>query len=195
MNIEGAENNNKDPLEMLRQQICQKWGNQVRYPRDCEALSEHIFHLTRQQVHSHTLQRFFKLLKPASERPRDFTLDTLARYIGYADFNAFVENKPLDEPLVSGFEYQTLGSDYKGDIFEIAYAPNRRLKLKLREAGLYEVLESENSKLMKGDLLEIEAMVLRFPLYVRNVIRDKKELGPYIGAKSGGLTRLVNIKE
>ncbi len=57
----------------------------------------------------------------------------------------------------------------------------------------FKIDDSTNSKLIKGDRLKITHLILHQELIAGDVVRDGISLGPYRGAKNGGLTYLEII--
>ena len=73
---------------------------------------------------------------------------------------------------------------------EITYLPDRRLILEYLGNNRYQVTASENSKLQKGDEVEILNFVLHHPLLVVNVWRDGESLGQFTAGRVSGLSSI-----
>ena len=63
-------------LILLKKKVEEKFGERVRYSRQCEALSEAIFEATGERLSLVTLKRFFGFTT-AKVEPRLSTLDIL----------------------------------------------------------------------------------------------------------------------
>ena len=85
-------------LDQLRQSIRQVsgLGDKVLHPRDFMFLEEGIAaKLNEPSVTEKTLKRFFGYDKTRDDSSiRLYTLDVLSQYVGYADWNDFLENLP-----------------------------------------------------------------------------------------------------
>jgi hypothetical protein len=78
--------------DAIREKIEKRFGKPIRYSRDCEALSLSIARACQERVSATTLKRLFGFAKEI-EKPRKFTLDVIARYAGYANWNAALEDE------------------------------------------------------------------------------------------------------
>lgn len=74
--------------ESVKQQIEQVYGQEIKYPRDCEGLAACITAKTGNSISSSTLKRLYRFVKTSS-KPSQFTLDTIALYIGYQDWESY----------------------------------------------------------------------------------------------------------
>ena len=75
-------------LKLLTQNIEQRIGFPMRTPKDFDTLSESILRKVHSQVSSSTLKRIWGYL-PSVSTPRQSTLDILAQYLDFADFQSF----------------------------------------------------------------------------------------------------------
>ena len=69
----------------------------------------------------------------------------------------------------------------------ISYPPNRSVIIENMGDNHFRVIESENSKLLKGDLLTLTHIVRHYPLLVSEVIRDGRSLGAFTAGKAQGI--------
>ena len=67
-----------------------KFGKEIRYPSDCDSLSEDIFISTKQKISVSTLKRLLGFVSGVQE-PRLYTLDVLAKYLGYNNWDFYLE--------------------------------------------------------------------------------------------------------
>ena len=74
--------------EDIKQQIQQIYGQEIKYPIDCEGLAACVSETTGNRISSSTLKRLFGFVKTSSN-PSQFTLDTIALYFGYPDWVSF----------------------------------------------------------------------------------------------------------
>ena len=95
-------NQQDNHIAQLREAMEKKAGRQMHTPKDFDFLSESIFEELHQKVSATTLKRLWGYLQESSA-PRTSTLDLLAQYVGYADWDSFCqqEDKPIEpiEPI------------------------------------------------------------------------------------------------
>ncbi|MGD9930988.1 MAG: hypothetical protein AB7U05_13300 [Mangrovibacterium sp.] len=76
-------------IEILKEDIQNKFGKEIRYGKDCNELSEVILDNTKRQVSTSTLKRFFGIID-SPFKPSRYTLDTLAIFLGFNDWHAYL---------------------------------------------------------------------------------------------------------
>lgn len=81
----------------IKQQIEAQFGQPIRYSKDCESLARHLSVVCRESISPTTLKRLFGFAKPIA-RPRLYTLDVLANYIGFGSWKQLEENGSLLQP-------------------------------------------------------------------------------------------------
>lgn len=137
-----------------------------------------------------TLKRLVGILKYESS-PRDFTLDVLARYLGYDSWRQLCEG--IDR-RISDFNVPDTFVDAallpEGRRIVLEWDPDRHIEIMHIGGGQYEVTDSLNSKLLKGDIITLTQIALNFPFVVKEVIRGDTSLGNYSTAHEFGLKTL-----
>lgn len=78
-------------LLKLKEEIQNLIGIKVLYAADCQILSEQILCSTKRQISVSTLKRFFGIINSPFS-PSKYTLDTLAIYLRYADYQEFINH-------------------------------------------------------------------------------------------------------
>ena len=173
-------------VEMLKR----KSGSDLRQPSDCEILSLDIESKTGVRIGATTLKRLVGFAQD-ERTPHTSTLDAIARYLGYAHWD---ELSKIEDNGNSDFETpddEVRSADLQtGACVEITYLPDRRLILEYLGNNRYQVTASENSKLQKGDEVEILNFVLHHPLLVVNVWRDGESLGQFTAGRVSGLSSI-----
>ena len=165
-------------------------GNDLRIPSDCEYLSLDIESKTGVRIGGTTLKRLLGFAQD-ERTPHTSTLDAIALYLGYAHWEELSQiedkgNSDFDAP-----DEEIRSSDLQPNAnVEIAYLPDRRLKLQYLGNQRYRVVESENSKLRVGDEVEIQNFVLHHPLLVLNVWRNGESLGQFTAGRVSGLSSI-----
>lgn len=182
----------KIPFHII-QLLKRKSGNELRLPSDCEYLSLDIESKTGVRIGATTLKRLIGFAQD-ERTPHTSTLDAIARYLGYAHWDELSKiedngNSDFDSP-----DDEIRSADLQpGANVEITYLPDRRLTLEYFGDCRYRVTASENSKLQKGDKVEILNFVLHHPLLVVNVWRDGESLGQFTAGRVSGLSSIKLI--
>ena len=76
----------------------------------------------------------------------------------------------------------------------IGWSPNRMLTLRYLGESLYEVVTTENSKLLCGDRFVTGCFIKGQPLLLPYVERDGARTMPFVAGRHGGLT-VVRLKK
>lgn len=163
-------------------------GKPIEQPNHCQILALDIESKTGEHVGVNTIKRLLGFIDDERE-PRITTLNIIALYLGYEDWNALklLDNKKGN----SGFdETQTeihAAQLELGTMIEITYLPNRKLVVKYLGDSSFVVVESINGKLCVGDLLALDYIVCDYPLLVSEVMREGKSLGSFTAGKQQGI--------
>ncbi len=175
-------------------QIEEKFRKEIRYPSDCEALAGDILHVTKQTISTSTLKRIFGFIA-GSKEPRLYTLDVIANYLGYNNWDNYIE-KQLNIQNSEFISIKQIDIDklIPNSLVEICYAPETKLTLQYLDNYEFEIKESINSKLQEKDLLRIFNLIKNYPLIINSVTRNNVNLGSYKAAKISGITE-INILE
>ena len=181
--------------DIIKQLLEKRFNNEIRYPVDCESLSEDIFIVTKSRVSSSTLKRLLGFVR-GTEEARLSTLDIIAEYLSFKNWNDLIINLN-DSGNSDFFNLDVIKSDELeiGCEIELKYDPNRVLCLKYIGNYNFEIFKSENSKLKTNDLLSIYYIVKNQPLYIRKVIRENRDIGEYNAGLLGGITSVTMIKK
>ena len=132
---------------------------------------------------------------------REKTLDVLSRFVGYPDFKTFeIEYCSSEEAYSSQrlFSQTLVSEDLKlEDVVEIQWNPNRICHLRYLGESLFEVIDSQNSKLCKGDTFKCTHFHLNQPLILLNYLHKDQPLCKFVVGGRGGLTiaRVIKINE
>jgi len=180
---------------ITRNQIEEKFGKPLRYPSDYDALSIDIKVATGERISINTLKRLTGAIDDVKE-PRLSTLDIIAKYLGFNDWDVYIKNMSDDGNSSFGKDENSI--DQKdlpiGCKVEFHYNPGRKVVLHKDSDMLFCVDESFGSKLRINDRMEIGSFHLHYPLFSKNVTRGTEMLGPFTAGKISGLTYLKIIK-
>ena len=178
--------------ERIKDMIAERFGREIRYSQDCEALSEDIFSRTGERLGVSTLKRMFGFTAAVVEA-RPSTMDIIAQYLGYGNGYKGLSADLGNDSAISAFDtldavdITSLGVDTR---ILLTYSPKRRIVMTYKGEGWFAINESENSKLVAGDIIRVANLTVGFELHAADVIRDGRSLGAYRAAKSGGLTTI-----
>lgn len=96
-----------DILQLL-EEVKKVYDFPLNHAKDCENLAYHISNKTSERISGSTIKRLYGFVKTTS-LPNKFTLNLLAKYIGFDDYNSFVE--AIDpKPITTSF--QTITNNY-----------------------------------------------------------------------------------
>ena len=187
---------NTKELDNLREDIKEAAGlkDKTLSPSDFNQLQQDIkAKLPQLAINTKTLKRLFGYDK-TNEKSfiRLYTLDVLSRFLGYENWNAYLEHLHLLERSGSGdFKGDEINADDLriGDTLRIAWQPNRKSTLKYLGNQKFEVAETENSKWQVGDTFLCKHFIMGKPLYVDNLIGKDGVLksAMYVVGEKGGI--------
>ena len=184
---------NPQHITLLRQLVEESANHAIATSNDFIFLSGEIQGRLKETLSASTLKRLWGYVDGyASVRPS--TLDILARFVGFPDWETFVSDYCEVESVQSSHRVVSKSLYTKdlnvGDQVEIAWNPNRRCKLKYLGNSLFEVVTSENAKLKPGDRFLCQRFTKNQPLYVELITNDgNTEL--FVMGNKGGLTKLT----
>ena len=170
-------------IELLRE----KSGNEILLSRDCELLALDVESVTGEHIGVNTVKRLLGFIADERE-PRTSTLDIIARYLGYDDWEALrlMDANSSNSSFDDRDEYLACYLEI-GQRVLVSYPPNRTLTIENQGDNHFIVLESENSKLQKGDQLTLTHLVRGYPLLVADVMREGRSLGAFTAGKAQGI--------
>lgn len=182
-------------IALLRQRVEESANHRIKTSTDFSFLSGVIQERLGETLGTSTLKRIWGYVDGYAST-REGTLDILARFIGYPDWETFVSDYCEQEGVHSSHRViqNTLWSkDLKeGNIVEVKWNPNRTCRFRYLGMGHFEVSESHNAKLKVGDTFHCERFTLMEPLYVDHLIQKgggTAEL--FVMGNKGGLTLLA----
>ena len=165
-----------------------KSGSDLRLPADCEFLSLDIQSKTGVRIGATTLKRLVGFAHD-ERTPHTSTLDVIARYLGYAHWDELAKIEDSGNSAFDASDGEVRSADLQPDAcVEIAYLPDRIVRMRYLGNQRYQVVESQNSKLQVGDEVEIQNFVLHHPLLALNVWRNGEPLGQFTAGSISGLS-------
>ena len=188
---------NEKALEELRNRIRTAAGlnDKALSPHDFKELQRSIIlKVQNSSITDKTLKRFFGYDRTDDNSlVRLYTLDVLSQYVGFENWNAFLEHFRLQSGEGSGdFIGEEISSNDLniGETLHIEWNPNRKSLLKYLGYLRFEIIETENSKWQVGDSFSCKHFILGKPLYVDNLTDKNGTLKSkmFVVGGKGGLT-------
>lgn len=182
----------KEQIANLRKNVEEALGRQLQTPKDFDLLSERIFARVGEMVSCNTLRRIWGKMDEGRE-PRISTLSILARFIGYADFNAFTCNaEKYDGAMDSsspfmGRRLSVTDGLTRGDRLRLTWQPGRVCDIEYNGSLHFRVIHSENTRLKEGDTFLCGIIIEGQPLYLDQLQQGENPPTAYICGKSGGV--------
>lgn len=172
----------------------QKVGCNVTTASGATFLRNDIESVTGENLSANTIKRLVGNL-PYDNSPRGTTLEIIAKYLGYDSWQLL--NDDLNQKISAFnsdncfYELDKIPVDQR---IKIEWEPNRKILLQHKTGYEYEVISSENSKLIEGDILTLSEIAVGFPFMVKNVVRDGNDLGNYIASPKLGIKNIEILK-
>ena len=186
---------NPQHIALLRQLVAEAADHSIETSTDFIFLSGEIQGRLKETVSTSTLKRIWGYVDGYASI-RTVTLDVLARFVGFPDWETFVTDYCETDSVQSSHKVMAkslLSNELAvGDNVEICWNPNRRCLLSYKGDNLFEVVESENAKMKVGNLFTCDRFTPNEPLYVEHITEDgSKEL--FVMGNKGGLTKVKKI--
>lgn len=179
-------------IEELKLLVEEKYGRGLNTTTDFEMFSVHLKKRYDKIVSSSTLKRIYGYVSD-EHRPRIATLDVLAQYAGFNTYKDFVFHLKSSTKYNSSFFMADQLSSAElsaGAEIVIGWSPNRMLTLRYLGNSVFEVVASENSKLLPGDRFTTGCFIMGQPLLLPYIERNGKHTMPFVAGRNGGLTIL-----
>jgi len=183
--------------KVIKNMIEDKFGQPVRYPRDCDALSSHISKECKTGLSGSTLKRLFGFTKrKGNEQPRLYTLDIISDYLGHKGWEDLSKKLMIGETPSDYIELEELVPEKikRGEIIRLGYENHIEVALMYLGKQQFEVIESTDKKLNPGFLLKFKKAVAHYPLPIAEILDGKLNTGPYVVGKVSGITYIRRYK-
>ena len=185
------DNINKAMIAALRREIETAVNRRLATPKDFDALREMIFSRLHILVSATTLKRIWGYLDD-NVCTRRSTLDILARYVGYADFEAFengaaAEGGELPSNPIMARRIDVDEQLQPGDLLRLTWQPGRVCDVEYRGERLFCVVASQNTRLCAGNTFKCSLMIEDEPLYIDSLIADGSAPVAYVCGKRSGI--------
>ena len=178
-------------LNQLRHAVEETFGRTPGSPTDFNNLSYEIHLNTKNKIGVSTLKRFWGYVN-STHSATYTTLSVLARYAGFRDWDAFCAQYKNDKD--SDFSSVRLLIAAKLSLKSVVHAEwsqEKWLRIKkIDHPSAFEVLESNNIKLLPGDTVNIDTLIIGEKFIATDCCRVGVDLGTYIGARSEGIASI-----
>ncbi|MCQ2288941.1 MAG: hypothetical protein MJZ74_07560 [Muribaculaceae bacterium] len=143
-----------DQHAMLKEAIETSLKRKMVTPRDFGFLRNAIYDRLNILLSTTTLKRFWGYIECVT--PSQYTLNSLAQFLGYSDYKAFVNSSPLQDDclsssLVLSRHIHVSEALNPGDIIKLEWYPNRLCTVRYTGNNAFVVVSAEVTKLKTGN--------------------------------------------
>ena len=179
----------------LRSDIEKHIGQALLSPSDFHGLIQQIWNQQRAILSLSTIKRLWGYVE-SNGTPRLSTLNTLARFLDFADWNAYLvsleQHGGIESAMCAGEGIQTADLQ-TGDLIAVAWQPNRLCIFRYLGDNLFVVEESKNAKLQVGTTFSAVRFMISEPMYLDNILLADGTRTSYVAGKHHGLTSVTKI--
>ena len=180
----------------LCRDIEQLFGQQLQSPADFQLLLQQIWEKQHAVLSLSTIKRLWGYVA-SNGTPRLSTLNTMAQFLGFADWNAYLvaleQRGGIESALCTGEGIQTADLQAE-DRIVVAWQPNRQCTFRYLGENQFVVEDSTNAKLQQGTTFSAARFMIGQPMYLDNILLADGTRTSYVAGKSHGLTSVNLIK-
>ncbi|MBR3454604.1 MAG: hypothetical protein IKH26_04700 [Bacteroidaceae bacterium] len=177
-------------INLLKSEIETALGMAIRSPKDFDFLRERIYARLHILISRTTLMRMWGYVDE-KVIPRQSTLDTLTRFLGYTDWKEYERNASLPKELQSSpvlsRRLSVLQTMIPGEQLRLTWLPDRVCDIEYQGNLKFLVTASENTRLKPGDTFEVSLIVEGEPLYLDNLRQGNRPPIAYVCGKKSGV--------
>ena len=174
--------------DKLRTAIETSLGHRMQTPKDFDLLRDHIYSRLRILISPTTLKRVWGYLPNTSE-PSLKTLDTLAQFVGYQDYDSFclhTQDMVSSNPVLS--RHINVENDLsQNDTLTLFWQPDRKCAIRYLGRQQFVVTASENTRLQQGDTFLCSLIIEGEPLYLSQLRQGERQPVNYVCGKQDGV--------
>ena len=165
-------------------------GKKLQTPKDFDFLRERIYARLRILVSRTTLMRLWGYVDE-DVKPRESTLDVLTQFLGYQDWNEYLQNSLLPKeqqssPILTR-RLSVASSLTRGDRLRLMWQPGRVCDVEYTGDLLFRVISSANTRIHEGDTFECSLIIEGEPLYLDNLKQGNRPPIAYVCGKKSGV--------
>ena len=188
--------NHSPEIQCLRSDLEQRVGQQLQSPADYQLLIQQIWEKNHAVLSLSTIKRLWGYVE-SNGAPRLSTLNTLAQFLGFTDWNAYLvaleQRGGTESAMFTGEGIQTADLQAGGRI-AVAWQPNRQCTFRYIGDNQFIVEESKNAKLQQGTTFSAARFMIGQPMYLDNILLADGTHTSYVAGKRHGLTSVNLIK-
>lgn len=182
-------------IQCLCRNIEQHFGQQLQSPADFQLLLQQIWEKQHAVLSLSTIKRLWGYVA-SNGTPRLSTLNTMAQFLGYADWNAYLvaleQRGGIESALCTGEGIQTADLQAE-DRIVVAWQPNRQCTFRYLGENQFVVEDSTNAKLQQGTTFSAARFMIGQPMYLDNILLADGTHTSYVAGKRHGLTSVTKI--
>ena len=182
-------------IQCLCHDIEQHFGQQLQSPADFQLLLQQIWEKQHAVLSLSTIKRLWGYVA-SNGTPRLSTLNTMAQFLGFADWNAYLvaleQRGGIESALCTGEGIQTADLQAE-DRIVVAWQPNRQCTFRYLGENQFVVEDSTNAKLQQGTTFSAARFMIGQPMYLDNILLADGTHTSYVAGKSHGLTSVTKI--
>ena len=179
----------------LRNDVEKHIGQALLSPSDFHGLIQQIWNQQRAILSLSTIKRLWGYVE-SNGTPRLSTLNTLAQFLGCADWNAYLvaleQRGGIESALCTGEGIQTADLQAE-DRIVVAWQPNRQCIFRYLGDNQFVVEDSTNAKLQQGITFSAARFMIGQPMYLDNILLADSTCTSYVAGKRHGLTSVTKI--
>ena len=177
---------------LVKQKIEERLGQAVRYPKDCDRLTDHISEMCKARISASTIRRLMGFVNGMSE-PRLYTLDVIAEYLGYKGWDELLASfEPAGDELEPVIEKLDPEQVKNGQAIQLTYEPAKVIEIK-KVRGTLQVVTSNEKRLLLNDDVRFRLLELHYPLTFTHHFRGGNSLGKLQLATVSGITSIKRV--
>ena len=187
--------NHSPEIKCLRSDLEQRVGQQLQSPADFQLLIQQIWEKNHAVLSLSTIKRLWGYVE-SNGAPRLSTLNTLAQFLGFTDWNAYLvaleQRGGIESAMFTGEGIQTADLQV-GDKIAVAWQPNRQCTFRYIGDNQFVVEESKNAKLQQGTIFSAARFMIGQPMYLDNILLADGTRTSYVAGKRNGLTSVIKL--
>ena len=187
--------NHSPEIKSLRSDLEQRVGQQLQSPADFQLLIQQIWEKNHAVLSLSTIKRLWGYVE-SNGAPRLSTLNTLAKFLDFTDWNAYLvaleQRGGTESAMFTGECIQTADLQ-AGDRIAVAWQPNRQCTFRYIGDNQFIVEESKNAKLQRCTTFSAVRFTIGHPMYLDNILLADGTRTSYVAGKRNGLTSVTKI--
>ena len=187
--------NHSPEIKCLRSDLEQRVGQKLQSPADFQLLIQQIWEKNHAVLSLSTIKRLWGYVE-SNGAPRLSTLNTLAKFLDFADWNAYLvaleQRGGTESAMFTGEGIQTADLQ-AGDRIAVAWQPNRQCTFRYIGDNQFIVQESKNAKLQRGTIFTAARFMIGQPMYLDNILLADGSRTSYVAGKRNGLTSVIKL--